>query len=103
MRGAHYPVQGGAERSLHAADEVLDLTGLIENATNRDHFLEGRVVPVEHAVLRPDAGDVAGETDTGVERPHFFSFKNGRFNSSPMSAAVSYTHLRAHETRHDLV
>src|SRR5450756_1605390 len=41
--------------------------------------------------------------DVGVANMVFSNMEDGTFGRRPADVAVSYTHLRAHETRHDLV
>src|SRR5665648_1006200 len=54
-----------------------------------------------HADLEGDSWTSSGPASTGTRRPRASPTRSAK--CSPSTRSVSYTHLRAHETRHDLV
>src|SRR5665648_1191643 len=91
---AHRAFQG--DRELHLTAKEFDLLRVLV----RD---AGAVVSRETLMREVWDSDPTGSTKTLDMHVSWLRRKLGDDANDPRYIAVSYTHLRAHETRHDLV
>ena len=98
----HYSLNGGAEVMVYSSD---DLT--LSDLPNGDHTIVFSLVDANHQALDPAVEATVAFTTTGgaiaCDETYSYTYGNNESGtlfsaSNPGGEAVSYTHLRAHET-----
>src|SRR5665648_1225345 len=73
------------------------------SGTTLDGFRNGPLAPIAHVMIRSTMKFIIIVVITSCAPKRAFRYPEKAAKSAPDIAPVSYTHLRAHETRHDIV
>src|SRR5659263_571953 len=87
---------------LHIGDKKMERTRITLIDYDESHFLEKEVKLVEESFPYKDKPSVTWINIDGIHEIDIIEKIGKYFGVHPL-IPVSYTHLRAHETRHDLV